>query len=81
MEFIYGLLTAAVLFLLLFLAYWLGTKQVKNKPPDIQAPKLTDTEAEELEKQAEKAKKIQAHFQRLMDYDVDQALKREYEGG
>lgn len=73
-------MTALVLFLLLFAAYRMGAKLEKKKPPDIQLPKLTDDEAE-LRAQAEKAKQIQAHFQRLMNYDVDKALERTYEVG
>jgi hypothetical protein len=53
----------------------------RNKLKPHVAPVLTDDQEAEREQQAEKAKQIQAHFQRLMDYDVDKALERKYEGG
>lgn len=53
----------------------------RNKLKPHVAPTLTDDQADEREKQAEKAKQIQAHFQRLMNYDVDKAYERDYEGG
>jgi len=72
MEFLLGLLTAAVLFLLLFLAYRMGTKQAKTKPPDIPVTEAPKPSEEEIEK----AKKIHEDFQRLMQYDVSKALER-----
>jgi hypothetical protein len=66
MEFFLGLLTMAVF----FVVYELGKRSVKVKP----APQPIEVDEEQLEK----AKRIQAHFENLMSYDMDTALKREW---
>ncbi|MEH7355079.1 hypothetical protein V7150_16095 [Neobacillus drentensis] len=70
MQFIYGLLTAAVFFLCLFLFFWMGTQYSKKKPPD--KPKQEEPSEDVLLKQ----KQLQENFIKVMNYDVDQATAR-----
>jgi hypothetical protein len=69
MEFILGLLSSAVFFICLFIAYRMGQKQ--TKPPKKEKP-LT----EEAEHQKEQIKRYNEHFKRLFSYDVDTAVQR-----
>ncbi|WHY76073.1 hypothetical protein QNH20_18345 [Neobacillus sp. WH10] len=66
MQFIYGLLTAAVFFLCLLFFFYLGTRYAKQKPPDKEVDEST------IHKQA----KLQENFMKLMQYDVAQATAR-----
>ena len=66
MEFFLGLLTMAVF----FVVYELGKRSVKQPAPQPQV--------EVDEEQLEKAKRIQAHFENLMSYDMDKALERKW---
>lgn len=65
MQFLFGLLTAVVFFILLGTAYWLGTKQNKRS--------ITQSVDEETQR---KAKKHREDFMKLMNYDVDKATQR-----
>lgn len=66
MLFIYGLLTAIVLFLLLFLAFSIGQRTTKT-------PNKVNT-IDEQEKQ--RIERLNKHFKELFAYDVDKALQR-----
>jgi hypothetical protein len=66
MEFLLGLLSAAVL----FVVYELGKRSATKQP----APQPIEVDEEQLEK----AKRIQAHFENLMSYDMDKALERKW---
>lgn len=65
MEFVLGLLTAVVLFLLLATAFYFGYKRGKKKSD-------TNTISEQEKR---RQKEIQEHFQSLFNYDLDTALK------
>ncbi|PKR86105.1 hypothetical protein [Heyndrickxia camelliae] len=62
MQFLLGLLTPVVFFVVFYMGTKYGKKQ--GKPVEID------------EKQLIKAKKIQEDFQKLMNYDVSKALQR-----
>jgi hypothetical protein len=66
MEFLLG----AAAMLLFFVVYEMGKRSVKQPAPQ--------PAVEVDEEQLEKAKRIQAHFENLMSYDVEQAMKREW---
>lgn len=67
MEFLLG----AAAMLLFFVVFELG-KRSATKPQPVPKPMEVD------EEQLEKAKRIQAHFEALMSYDVEQAMKKEW---
>jgi hypothetical protein len=65
MDFIYGLLTAVVFFIVLLSFYYIGYKQGTKrtaKPPN--------------DEEVQKAKEIRRGFMNMMEYDVDKALQR-----
>jgi hypothetical protein len=68
MEFFLGLLTMAVF----FVVYEMGKRQ--GKQTQVKAPQPMEVDEEQLEK----AKRIQAHFENLMSYDMDKALERKW---
>jgi hypothetical protein len=66
MEYIVGALLMAVFFLLLFTAYWLGTKRsIKAQPP----PQMG-------EEQKRESDKIHKHFKELLSYSEEKARQR-----
>ena len=67
MQFIYGLMTASVLFLCLLFCFYLGTRyEQRKKPPDkIEVDKEEQRKREQLHKD----------FQELFNYDVSKALQ------
>jgi hypothetical protein len=65
MEFIYGLLTAAVFFLCLLFFFYLGTRYAK-KPPDKELDEEKKREIEQFNK----------GFKAVFKYDVETALQR-----
>ena len=65
MQFILGLLTAVVFFILLAGAYWLGTKYKKRS--------VARTADKDTQQRIEKQRK---EFMNLMNYDVSKALER-----
>jgi hypothetical protein len=66
MQFLYGLLTAVVFFIALLSFYYIGLKQGKQQKEQ----PIAD------EEEVRKAQKIRSDFQKLMNYDVDQATAR-----
>lgn len=65
MEYLIGLLSGIVLFIVFFIGIYLGTRfDSKQKPPDID------------EKQQREIKSFNEDFQKLFNYDVPQATAR-----
>ncbi|MBO0959557.1 hypothetical protein J1P26_07395 [Neobacillus sp. MM2021_6] len=70
MEFIYGLLTAAVFFGCLFFFFWMGIRYGRQKKPPDKVPSKDTDEA------VRKQKQLQQDFIKTMKYDVAQATAR-----
>lgn len=69
MQFIYGLLTAVVFFILFMLFFYAGIRFEKQKKPP-------DTEVEKKEQEKRQVEQFNKHFKELFAYDVDKALQR-----
>ncbi len=65
MEYLLGLLTAVVFFIVFFAGRYVGHQSIKRpKPPDID------------EKEKQDAKRFSEDFQKVFNYDVAQATAR-----
>lgn len=67
MEFLIGLLSGVVLFILLLTAVYIGYRLGRKNGSVVSEPD---------EEQARKAKKLHEDFVKLMNYDVSTALQR-----
>jgi choline-glycine betaine transporter len=66
MQFLYGLLTAVVFFIVLLAVFYVGYK--RGKQTHVSTPIPTE--------EKKKMEKFNKHFQALFTYDVDTALQK-----